>query len=140
MCDIPTCVESSLNRTRRSYDNDSSITVDVQSQRIEVSELGLISDVESEGTHSMELTCHEKASYPIQEICLISDVESEGTHSMELTCHEKASYPVQEICVPFNPFVVFLAGMISVIVFVAFTAVMVSLQRYRHYSMSETRC
>ncbi|KIH63633.1 hypothetical protein ANCDUO_06063 [Ancylostoma duodenale] len=55
--------------------------------------------------------------------------------SVELTCQEKASYPVQEICVPFNPFVVFLAGMISVIVLVTFTAVMISVQRYRHYSI-----
>ncbi|CAJ0606621.1 unnamed protein product [Cylicocyclus nassatus] len=111
MCDIPTCLDQNLNRTRRSYDNDSSISVDVQTQRIEVSELGVI-----------------------------SDVESEATHSVELTCHEKASYPVHEICVPFNPFVIFLAGMISVMVFIAFTIVMISLQRYRHYSMSETRC
>ncbi|VDN29828.1 unnamed protein product [Cylicostephanus goldi] len=85
MCDIPTCLDQNLNRTRRSYDNDSSISVDVQTQRIEVSELGVI-----------------------------SDVEAEASHSVELTCHEKTSYPVHEICVPFNPFVIFLAGMISV--------------------------
>ncbi|KAL6735042.1 hypothetical protein Aduo_005521 [Ancylostoma duodenale] len=109
MCDIPICTDSTSNRTRRSF--DSNIAVDVQSQRIEVSELGVI-----------------------------SDVETESMQSVELTCQEKASYPVQEICVPFNPFVVFLAGMISVIVLVTFTAVMISVQRYRHYSMSHTRC
>ncbi|EYB90618.1 hypothetical protein Y032_0217g2393 [Ancylostoma ceylanicum] len=109
ICDVPTCTDSTSNRTRRGF--DSNVAVDVQSQRIEVSELGVI-----------------------------SDVETESMQSVELMCQEKASYPVQEICVPFNPFVVFLAGMISVIVFVAFTAVIVSLQRYRHYSMSQTRC
>ncbi|KAK6736308.1 hypothetical protein RB195_019158 [Necator americanus] len=111
VCDVPTCAESDGNRTRRSFDDHPSISVDVQSQRIEVSELGVI-----------------------------SDVEVDSMQSVELTCHEKASYPVHEICVPFNPFFVFLAGMISVTFFVISTAAMVSFQRYRHYSMSQTRC
>ncbi|ETN74115.1 hypothetical protein NECAME_04144, partial [Necator americanus] len=109
VCDVPTCAESDGNRTRRSFDDHPSISVDVQSQRIEVSELGVISDVEVDSMQSVELTCHEKASYP-------------------------------EICVSFNPFFVFLAGMISVTFFVISTAAMVSFQRYRDYSMSQTRC
>ncbi|WKX94438.1 hypothetical protein Q1695_011588 [Nippostrongylus brasiliensis] len=109
-CEVPECAETT-NRTRRSFEADDDVSLEVQSQRIEVSELGAI-----------------------------LDGDSEVMESVELTCQEKANHTSSQICVAFNPFIIFLAGMISMVMFAAFVAVIISLQRYRHYTMSQTNC
>ncbi|VDL66101.1 unnamed protein product, partial [Nippostrongylus brasiliensis] len=109
-CEVPECAETT-NRTRRSFEADDDVSLEVQSQRIEVSELGAILDGDSEVMESVELTCQEKANHTSSQICLA-----------------------------FNPFIIFLAGMISMVMFAAFVAVIISLQRYRHYTMSQTNC
>ncbi|XGW07650.1 hypothetical protein V3C99_010646 [Haemonchus contortus] len=110
-CEVPQCSETT-NRTRRSFEALEDHAFEVQSQRIEVSELGVMSDAKSEMVQPVELVCHDKPS----------------------------SSRRNQICVAFNPFIIFLGGMIAMAVFAAFVAVMISLQRYRHYSISHTIC
>uniref|UniRef100_A0A183F8E2 ZP domain-containing protein n=1 Tax=Heligmosomoides polygyrus TaxID=6339 RepID=A0A183F8E2_HELPZ len=108
-CQVPECGEAT-NRTRRGFDESDDQSVEVQSQRIEISELGVVS------------------------------VADDVMESVELTCHDRPSFSSRQICVALNPFMIVLAGMISVVVFAAFVAVIVTLQRYRHYSISRTAC
>lgn len=112
-CKGPECLEdsSSLNRTRRSFEAYKDMSLEVHSQRIEVSELGIMSNDDSDGTKPTEPTCCEASSQ----------------------CDNR-------ICVSFNPFVSFLAGLTSVGVIAAFAVAMLSHQRHRHYSMSQPDC
>ncbi|VDO14738.1 unnamed protein product [Haemonchus placei] len=84
-CEVPQCSESA-NRTRRSFEALEDHAFEVQSQRIEVSELGVMSDAKSEMVQPVELVCHDKPS----------------------------SSRRNQICVAFNPFIIFLGGMIAV--------------------------
>ncbi|KAK5971616.1 ZP domain-containing protein [Trichostrongylus colubriformis] len=110
-CEIPQCSETA-NRTRRSFEASEEHAFEVQSQRIEVSELGMMPNADDQVVRPVELTCPDKPTPPRR----------------------------NQICVAFNPFIIFLGGMIAMAVFAAFVAVTISLQRYRHYSISHTAC